>query len=58
LVALAAGALMTFCFGWEAFRGWANQIDTTDEAKGFAFDLGGALCGLCVVVTSIHSLVA
>lgn len=57
LIALAVGALMTFCFGWEAFREWCAKIDTPEEAKEFAFDTVGALCGLCVCATAIHSLV-
>jgi len=57
LIALAVGALIAFCFGWEAFREWCARIETREEAREFAFDVAGAVCGLCVIATAIRSLV-
>lgn len=55
-VSLGAGLAVTGWFGFRAWGGVANRIDTRSEAIAFSKDLGVALVGLAVVVTAIRVL--
>lgn len=57
IVTVAASLVVVGYFGWEAFRGYAAKIDTREEAKDFAIDLGWAFVGICAFLTALHSLV-